>query len=377
MLLDERSSDTKVTAWASFCLLNFYPNPDYCSSWSCTPFIHIHDDLRPLQKGITFIFKKFEHLIRIMLKVLCVCLVTVTAAVTQSRNIPENAKIINLSPLNRTLGPQQNNIEVTVTRWYEDEPIDPTSAYVVANRFMSILSIQDIEGMQAGKTTISDAPYDKVRLDFVLAPGYAGISREYVLRGLLASILIFVDLGFCHAEFTFLNSDDYTPYAKLIYTARDTTLKSKSGNTTDAVQDEDDKSLALAPRAATSFLPSGVELLPHEVWLTILDTLRHVAPYSKDEAAPLFDWQTRYGAYTELQRPGGGPLPPSPILTVEGVITACWKMPLWMLSQGRLAEAISLISYDGEARAEMRLRAGTRPNEQVDKEPSAAQIDPL
>ena len=122
--------------------------------------------------------------------------------------------------------------------------------------------------------------------------------------------------------------------------------------------------LKLAPTVSTSYLESGAELSPSQVWLTLVDTLWMVAWRDKNSSARKLDSFAPYGAHSETQLPGDGPLPEErPILTVEGAITACWPMPLWMPRQDKMAEAKGLVSMDGVGRAEMLLRKGRRPED--------------
>lgn len=209
---------------------------------------------------------------------------------------------------------------------------------------------------------VLDASYDKVELSLTLIDRVAarGIMRADVIFALQQAIACPAEYGFFHTEFAFVMGQ--ITWATLTFRPHDPTIE-HDPSTIDAVR-QDDEMLKLAPVVSTSYLETGAELSPSQVWLTMVDTLWMIASRDKNSPARKLDWFALYGAHTEPQLPDGGPLPEErPILTVEGVITACWQMPLWMPRQGKMAEAKGLVSVDRVDRAEMLLRKGRRPED--------------
>ena len=232
-----------------------------------------------------------------------------------------------------------NNFGLKI-RAYLREPIDELSSYVVANLLTSVLADGDNLGEIGRRTMVYEPPYHLVLID-ITPESTAKITRRLALDCLYQSIAWLSQHQFVRAEFTLMA--DERDIVKAAYTVHVPDVPVVSGvedaganQTLDIDRD---------PRVVPAYRPNGRDLTNAEVFISAIAATKSQAWQDKNARMSSFrDSVSFLDAYVEV-RGIDSPIP-DPELSVIGFIIAMWKMPFWMLQEGRLADISGTILYN-------------------------------
>ena len=243
-------------------------------------------------------------------------------------------------------------------RAYSLASIDEVSSYVAALRFMGMLALQDTHAEIPLKNVVWQAPYNLAQVEMSPQSGRPTVSRNFALECIFQSITWLSQHQFVHAEFTLVADGNYD-IVKCTYALNNpgTPLVSDPADA-NVTQTLDVSVVSITP----GYRLNAKDLSNAEVFVNAIGALR--AESWQDRNAHMFSFKNVVDvidAYVEVK----GVTSPvtDPEFTVDGFVTTMWRLPLWLLDHGRLAEVSGVIAYDGVPRAKAFIMKGRPPAE--------------
>ena len=246
-----------------------------------------------------------------------------------------------------------------VVRANMQQSIDEFSSYVVATRFVSILALQDAFVGIPSKPMVWKTPYNLVQIE--ITPIEAPRIMPILFMDIIIESLIWLSQhSFVQAEFTLV--EDHIRLMKAVFNP----LHPSNAVATESafVTAHQNLEAGLAPTVDITYKEGGAMFSPFEVFMVVLAFLQKVAILNKDASMHACTFGVDISGATEAYvqvRGVGTRSEPEQGCTVLGIITAMWKMPIWLLGNNRLAEVKGVINNEGGPKCEVLLLKGTRP----------------